>query len=140
LLIFLLSIGFAAPAQGDRREKLQQAYKQFDAALIRKDTVKLGSLLLDLFRMKHSNGLKETKKELLQHLSEGFLKYTEIVQDGEPEVRFDEELGYVNRLLEVSGWLNGQPFKVKLKASEVWVWNDKTEQWQLKWRQSEKLK
>jgi hypothetical protein len=98
-LIILLCLGFAANAQDNRLIRLQQACRQFDSALVTKDKVKLNLLLQEYCRIKHSNGLEETKQELLQHLSEGFLEYDEIVQDGEMKVFFDEELGHVNRNL-----------------------------------------
>ncbi len=137
-LIILLCLGFAANAQSERQVLLQQAYRQFDSALIKKDTTRLSLLLQEHFRMKHSNGLTETKKELLQHLSEGFLKYNGIVQEGEAKVVLDEELAFVDRALDVNGFLNGSPFSVKLKASECWSWSYKSQRWTLKWRQSVK--
>lgn len=137
-LVILIGFGFAANAQSDRAGLLQQACKQFDSALIKKDTAILRALLLDHFRMKHSNGLEETKEELQQHLSKGFLKYNEIVQEGEGTISLEEELGIVKRDLTVSGLLNGSPFNVKLKAFEIWTWNYADKRWQLRNRESTK--
>ncbi len=135
-LIIFLCFGFVANGQNERHTLLQQAYGQFDSALIKKDTARLSILLLEHFRMKHSNGLTETKKELLQHLSEKFLEYDKIEPLGDAKIVFDEELAFADRYLNVSGKLNGSTFNVKLKASEVWSWSSNTQRWQLKWRQS----
>lgn len=137
-LICLMLCGFTVHAQKDRQVLLKQACSQFDSALVVKDTAELRILLSEHFRMKHSNGLEETRKELLQHLNEGFLKYNEIIQEGEAVIEFDEELGFVTRNLKVSGILNGSSFSVKLKATELWSWNYNSYQWQLKARQSTK--
>jgi hypothetical protein len=137
-LIILLCLGFAANAQDNRLIRLQQACRQFDSALVTKDKVKLNLLLQEYCRIKHSNGLEETKQELLQHLSEGFLEYDEIVQDGEMKVFFDEELGHVNRNLCVKGSLDGKSFSVRLSVAELWSWGYKTHQWTLKSRTGKK--
>lgn len=137
-LIFLVCFGFVANAQNDRITQLHQACKQFDLALVTKDRAKLTILLLNHFRMKHSNGFEETKKELLQHLNEGFLKYDEILQDGDAEIHLEEELGFVTRYLKVKGSLKGNDFNVKMKATELWTWNYTSRQWQLRNRQSVK--
>lgn len=137
-LIVLLCSGFAANAQNDRLTKLQQACIQFDSALVAKDKAILNILLQEYCHIKHSNGLEETKMELLQHLGNGYLKYDEIVQEADAKVQLDEELAFVDRRLKVTGSLDGQHFKVKLKVSELWSWGHKTRQWTLKSRVSKK--
>jgi hypothetical protein len=139
LLIFLLCLGFGAQAQPDQSLLLKQGGKQFDSALVTKDTARLNVLLQEEFRMKHSNGLKETKSELLQHLSTGYLKYNTIVPDGEAIVDFDGELAYIVRKLKVNGLLNGTPFSIKLEATELWNWHNDLRQWQLRYRESVKI-
>lgn len=126
------------PRNNDRIRRLMQALAAFDEALIKKDTVKLRVLLTEYFKMKHSNGFTETKKELLLHMRQGFLKYDKIEQLNAATFRFDEELAYVTRKLLVTGSFNGKAFSVKLDVAEDWTWDYKQERWQLKGRQAVK--
>ena len=111
------------------QQQISNACKQLDQALLDADTAVLKTILHQQLSLDHSNGLIENREDLLQHVSSGFLKYKEIVDDGFTEVRLVKDIATVRRNIKVSGSLNGVDFDVTLKVLEVWLYLDK--EWNL---------
>ncbi|WP_118974309.1 nuclear transport factor 2 family protein [Taibaiella koreensis] len=113
---------------------LEKACRQLDDAMLNIDTVALKQLLHIQLSVGHSNGLVESKAELLQHLRSGYLKYSSIVATGSPEMQFVDRVATVRRAIKVKGSLQGTAFDVTLQVLEVWLEVDGS--WQLLCRQS----
>lgn len=128
----------------EREREIMQAFHNLDSALIAADTVKLKMLLADQLSFIHSNGLIETKQDLLKHISTEYLSYTKIEQSDSAKIVAwsGKKGGYwhdhtVNRNLHVVGTLEGNLFDVKLTVKEQWCFTVNSE-WVLVWRQSVK--
>lgn len=113
---------------------LKDAIRQLDEALISKDTTVLRRILHEQLSMGHSNGLIENKEVLLQHLRSGYLKYGNIVADGNATIQQVQHVATVRRNIKVTGALQGTAFDVKLQVLEIWIAADR--KWQLLCRQS----
>ncbi len=146
LLIFLYIVfsntSFAqVKAHQTKREEqkelaILQSCHTLDNALMKADTTILKVLLHDKLSLGHSNGLIENKKELLQHLHSGYLKYNAIEEQGSDEVQLVTSTASVRRQLKVRGAVQGKEFEINLKVLETWVMEDK--KWQLLNRQAVK--
>jgi hypothetical protein len=115
---------------------IAEACGKLDKGLTEGDTAILKTLLHPKLSLGHSNGLIETKEELLQHLYSGYLKYKEIVEESYTEIQLVQDVATVRRNLKVSGALKDTSFDLRLKVLEVWIKRNGT--WELLCRQSVK--
>lgn len=113
---------------------LEKTCRQLDEAMLQKDAAALLQLLHDQVSVGHSNGLVESKAELLQHLQSGYLKYSNIAETGSPEMQFVGQVATVRRVIKAKGSLQNTAFDVTLQVLEVWLLTDGN--WQLLGRQS----
>lgn len=126
-----------------RKEEILNSIIELDKAMVSGDTSSLNNLLSERIGFKHSNGMIESKKELLNNLKSGYLRYLKIEQIGKPEIKkwSGKKGGYwkdhtVTRGLHVIGELEGKSFDVVLKTTEHWVLIDGKNKWVLSERQS----
>lgn len=115
---------------------LKVAATTFHNALLSKDSVQLKKLLNDKLIYGHSNGWKETKKELIEDLYNGKITYTKI-QSSEEHVTIDGNTGCIRATLEIDAIMEGKTLPFRLHGLQVWVWKNK--KWQLFSRQSLKM-
>lgn len=105
----------------DITPQIKDATQRLDNALIAADIQELDHLVGANLEMTHSNGLKENKRSLIEHLKTGKLKYNSILPVGDcitTIIAANEAT--VNRDMDVSGTLESQDFHVKLKIIEKW--------------------
>ena len=116
------------------REGLTYKIQRLDKALVQKDSIALKEILSDNLVFGHSNALKETKKDLIDHLYSGYLNYSNITA-GSVEIHFSGDVVVVTRDINVTGVLQGNNFDVKLNVMETWILES---EWKLLCRQSVK--
>lgn len=139
ILAFLLFLSFSFSAFAQQNPKqilLQQACAAFDSGLAHGDLAELQKILHKHSSIGHSNGLIESKSDLLQHLQNAYLKYNSIADLGITEITLSKKLATVRRQIKVNGELQGKAFEVKLRVLETWIWANK--RWQLFNRQAVK--
>jgi len=126
-----------------REDEILNSIKELDKAMVSSDTSTLNTLLSKEVHFKHSNGMVESKTELLNNLNSGYLRYLQIEQQGKSEIGKwkGKKGGYwkdhtVTRDLHVVGELDGKPFDVVLTTKEHWVLVDDKNKWVLLERQS----
>lgn len=117
-------------------KSLKSAANAFHAALLSKDSTQLKKLLNDKLVYGHSNGWKETKKELIDDLYNGKIIYTKI-QSSEEEVTIEGNTGCIRATLEIEAIMDGKTLPFKLHGLQVWIWKNK--KWQMLSRQSLKM-
>lgn len=115
-------------------QELKTLITALENALIAKDTSRLKILLHDDLSLGHSNGWIESKAELLQHLSSGYLVYQDISPIGDIEVSVKESVARVRRKIKVKGIADKNKFELELGVLEVWLQEDGA--WKLWSRQS----
>lgn len=138
-LTWLLFFGmvFFVHAQDKNSSSLITSCKNLDSALVGAKYEHLQSLLHSKLSLGHSNGLIETKTELLEHLKNGYLKYFKIESFDTPLVTNYKKLATVRRDIKVTGELKQTAFEVKLRVLETWIWQKSA--WRLLNRQSTKI-
>jgi Domain of unknown function (DUF4440) len=118
-----------------KESEIWQSCAALDSALIKRNK-DLRGLLHDKLSFGHSNGLIESKEEVLQHLQSGYLKYFSITKQGYKEIQLVDNVASVRRQVNVFGALEGKEFEINLKVLEIWIRTDK--KWQLLSRQAVK--
>ncbi len=83
----------------------------------------------------HSNGMVETKADMIKNIETGFIKYSSIKEDS-IQVTINENLASVRFIADIAVSLNGKFGEYHLKVLEVWV--KKGEGWLLFARQAVK--
>ncbi len=136
LTILLLFISAIAHAKHAPYYDLISNIKNFDKALVARDTIRLKELLDDEIGYGHSNGWIQTKRDLINDLYNGKLTYTKISTSDEILVVKDKNAS-MRMTAEVDIVLNGSPMQFKLKVLQVWV--KKKKHWVLFARQSVKV-
>ncbi len=135
VVIFIL-FQFVAHAEHAPYYDLISNIKDFDKALIARDTIRLKELLDDEIGYGHSNGWIQTKRDLINDLYNGKLTYTKI-STSEEKLVVEDKAATMRMTAEVDIVLNGSPMQFKLKVLQVWV--KKKKHWVLFARQSVKV-
>lgn len=103
------------------------------SAILNRDTLMLADLLAEDVTYGHSNGLIQTKVEVISSISSGSHSYFKI-ESRELKVRAYNDAAVVNMTADVSMLLDGKPLELDMKILFLWVKDDK--QWKLAARQS----
>ena len=133
-LLFVHTAGFAMPRIKPDSANLQKAMTELYAAMLKKDSVRIGKLIHKKISYGHSNGWVENKKEMIANLYNGKLRYTKIERSDE-QVAIVRETATVRGTMDIDAVLDGKAMSFKLHVLQVWVWKDK-EGWKLLGRQS----
>lgn len=104
-----------------------------DLALQRKDSVLLKVVLHDKLVYGHSNGWRESKRELIDHLFDGTVTY-KYINEFEPSYVFEGNIACVRTNPDVNVLMNGKLIELKLHVLTVWIKTDRG--WRLLSRQS----
>lgn len=102
-------------------------------SLIMKDSVKLSNLLSDDVTYGHTNGMIQTKSELIRSIMSRDQDYKSI-EPSEMKVRIYDNTAIVNMKSEVKMNYGGKPLELNMFVVLVWVKKDKD--WKLVARQS----
>ncbi len=119
-----------------KESEIRESCSALDSALMKGDIKSLKGLLHDKLSLGHSNGLIESKEEVLQHLQSGHLKYYSIEECEPSDIWLVGSVTSIRRQLKVLGALEGKGFETNLKVLEIWIMVDK--KWKLLSRQAVK--
>ncbi len=117
LLLALLLAAAAVQAQTDTTALLRAEQQRFDA-MTGKDIARLQVLIEDGLVYIHSNGLIQDKASFISSIEKGTMVYTAITVK-ERHARIYGKTGIINGIVHVSGILNGTPFDVDLRFTDV---------------------
>ncbi|MBS1772547.1 MAG: nuclear transport factor 2 family protein [Bacteroidetes bacterium] len=130
-LLFIYSTLFA-----QSEKALSIAADGFNNALIERDSNALKTLLHEKLVYGHSNGWKQTKKEVIDDLFNGKIAYHKISQS-EESIVMDGNTATVRSIADIDVTMEGKDLHFKLHVLQVWIWKNK--KWQLFGRQSAKI-
>ncbi len=122
-LLLIVAIAVAAPsfAQVDTKaQALIALHKKKFEWLINKKTDSLKVFLDERLMYVHSNGVVETKAEVLDHLKTGVVTYTSVQVD-EAKARFYGDTGIVTGKGNFQGKWGESTFSLNLAYTEVYV-------------------
>lgn len=134
VLISLLFIYSSVSAQSEKSAGI--AADGFTNALVDRDTVELKKLLDDKLIYGHSNGWKQSKRELIEDLYNGKIIYKNI-SSTDQQITLEGSTACVRATSEIDVVMEGKPVHFKLMVLQVWIWKNK--QWKLLSRQSTRI-
>jgi hypothetical protein len=118
----------------DSTEKVKAAMKEFHQALVKKDTISISRLTHANLSYGHSNGLLETKTEILKNNISGYLSYNSISEDS-INIIVTGNVATVRFTTDINSSVAGNPpVDFHRKVLEVWILEKK--QWLLLARQA----
>lgn len=130
ICFFSLQLGAYAQTQED---KLISTLKEFHVALVKKNTVAINQQTDKALSYGHSNGWVETKKELMEHLENGYMGYNSFGEDS-IKVEVNGNLAHARFIADINATMSGKEFNFQLRVLEVWV--KKGKRWVLFARQA----
>ena len=133
IILFLFS-GGSAIGQTDN-EKLTLTLKEFHQALVNKNVVSINQQTDKALSYGHSNGLVETKTDMIRNLETGYIMYGSYKEDS-LQVVINGNLAHARFIADVTATINGNKNLFHLKVLEVWV--KKGKRWLLFARQAVK--
>ena len=133
---FFLVVSITTFAQSPDAKALDKAIKNFDKALLTRDSVALKNLLNEKLVYGHSNLWMETKKELIADLYNGKIKYKKIAPEN-AKINIEGTTAAVRNVSFIDAEMEGKVLSFKLTVLQVWVWTGN--RWELFARQSVKM-
>jgi hypothetical protein len=136
LFIFVLPV-FASAQVGDSKQQMQVMMKMASLrqSLLNKDTATLSRLLADNVTYGHTNGMIQSKGELVQDIANGNQQYQAINLAG-LNVTVYNDAATVNLDATIKMIYHGKLLDFKMKALFVWI--KQSGEWKLVARQSVK--
>jgi hypothetical protein len=136
-LCFIYILPLFSRAQ-DNAQKTEVMMKMLNLknALLSKDSVSLSALLSDDVTYGHSNGIIQTKAELIRSVVSGEQDY-KVIEPSDMNVRIYDNTGVVTMKLKADLIYGGKPLNLNMNATLTWVKIDG--EWKLVARQSVKL-
>ena len=122
-------------AQGPQEEAIMMHMLGLKTALIQKDSVSLSKLLSDDVSYGHSNGLLQTRAQLIRDVVSAVQDYKSI-DPSDLQIRIYDKTAIVTMKSDVSLLMQGKPMNISMNVLLVWVWKDND--WKLVARQSVK--
>lgn len=136
LTLILFVAGCAAFAQPANEIKLTQTLKEFHKALVEKNTVSINQQTDKALSYGHSNGMVETKAELIKNLETGLISYQSFKEDS-VTVAINGTMANVRFVADIIATTKEATITNHLKVLEVWV--KKGNRWVLFARQGVKI-
>ncbi len=134
LLTILVFAGLSANGQTDE-EKLSVTIKEFHQALVNSNTVSINQQTDKGLSYGHSNGMVETKTDMIRNLETGDMNYNSFKEDS-VQLIINGNMANVRFVADINVTLNGNTGNYHLKVLEVWV--RKGKRWLLFARQAVK--
>ncbi len=131
----MLFVSLVTVAQVDSAG-LKTVMQQLDKALLEKDEAVLKQVLHKDVNYGHSNGLIQTKNDVLNDFKSGKLVYNKIENNSAGIINISKKWATVKTNTHAEGTVNGTAFKLTLHVMQVWMNTKKG--WQLFARQSAK--
>ncbi len=120
LTVLLFVVGCAAFAQPADEIKLTQTLKEFHQALVKKNTVSINQQTDKALSYGHSNGMVETKTEMIKNLETGIISYQSFKEDS-ITVAINGTMANVRFVADIAATMKEVPNTYHLKVLEVWV-------------------
>jgi hypothetical protein len=133
LSIVVLLFSFVFANAQTEEEKLTATLKEFHQALVNKNTASINQQTDKALSYGHSNGMVETKADVIKHLETGFIVYHSYKEDS-LSITIDESMANARFTADVNATMNGNTVNVHIKVLEVWV--KKGKRWLLFARQA----
>ncbi len=118
-LAALVCAAFLQAANNDEFA-VKQAEMSWGDATLKGDAAALGKLLGDDLTYTHSSGRTETKKEFIEALQSGAMKYVSIVEEN-MAVRVYGDTGILTATAKMQVVSRGQPNSFQVRLLHVWV-------------------
>jgi len=138
VFVFVLSALNGAAQSGSDPVQMQVMMKMLSLknSLIVKDSVTLSGLLADDVTYGHTNGMIQTKSQLIRDVVSGVQDYKSI-EPSEMNIRLFDHTAIVNMKSAVKMMFNNNPLDFNMYVTLVWIQKDGD--WKLEARQSVKL-
>jgi hypothetical protein len=101
-------------------EKITQTIKEFHQALVKKNTVSINQQTDKALSYGHSNGLVETKNDMIKNLESGYIAYRSYKEDS-LSIVVNANMANARFVADINATLNGAAVSYHLKVLEVWV-------------------
>jgi len=135
ILVLIIAVTSIAQSKSSKREaQILTKMSALSSALLNKDSISLSNLLADDVTYGHSNGLMQTKEELIKVVMSGEQDYKSYKLINNITVRFHGNVAIVNGRYDVSLIMDNKQLNLDLNMLLVWVKQGKD--WVLKARQS----
>ena len=139
ILFFTFIITSVANAQNGNDEQktfIMMKMASLRNALLSKDSIALSNILADDVTYGHTNGLVQTKQQLIHDVMIGVQEYKSI-NPVDMNIRVFDNAAIVNMTGVVSMMYQSKPLDFKMAVTLVWI--NKNGDWKLEARQSVKL-
>ncbi len=135
ILIFFMSFSDSLMAQGEdiRNGVIMMKMLSLKTALIKKDSVSLTKLLSEDVTYGHTNGMIQTKQQLIRDVVSGAQDYKSI-EPSDMKIRFYDNTAVVTMIGDVVLNYQNSPLTMHMFITLVWVYKDN--EWKLVARQS----
>lgn len=117
--IILVFLGVQVKAQADQ-DRLTATLKDFHQALVAQNTISINQQTDRALSYGHSNGWVENKKEFLQNIQTGYMRYLGYREDS-LKVELNGSIAHARFIADIEASLNGNMNTFHLKVLEVWV-------------------
>ncbi len=133
--IFFMSFSDSLMAQGEdiRNGVIMMKMLSLKTALIKKDSVSLTKLLSEDVTYGHTNGMIQTKQQLIRDVVSGTQDYKSI-EPSDMKIRFYDNTAVVTMIGDVVLNYQNSPLTMHMFITLVWVYKDND--WKLVARQS----
>lgn len=133
LFLFIANISFAQNESG--KMEIMMKMLTLKTALVAKDSVALSKVLADDVTYGHTNGMIQTKAELIRSVVSKEQDYKSI-DPSDMKIRLFDNTAIVNMNAKIVLTYKNEPMELKMKITLVWV--KKNNEWLLEARQAVK--
>lgn len=139
ILLILIILGFSntVSAQESTQEVIRMQMLKLRVALLNKDSISLDHLLSEDVTYGHTNGMIQTRAELIRSVMSGEQDYQQI-EPSDLMIRIYDHAAVVNMEAHVVMHYRGSPLDMKMKITLTWIKQDT--KWKLVARQSVAIK
>ncbi|MFM9055817.1 MAG: nuclear transport factor 2 family protein [Bacteroidota bacterium] len=116
----MISTASHAQENSDTKREVEEAMQQLRIAILNRDSTTLGHLLSDDVTYGHSNGLSQTKAEVIRSIMSGQHDYRRI-ETRSSRVRIYDRTALVNAEVNVSMLLEGKALELDMDILLVWM-------------------
>jgi hypothetical protein len=135
MLLLFTGILFFTSVHAQEQQVLMMKMMEFKTALIKKDSVTLSRLLADDVSYGHSNGLLQSKAQLIRDVMSGVQDYKSI-EPSNMNIHIYDNTGVITMQSKISMSMQGKPLDLSMNVLLVWVMQNK--EWKMVARQSVK--
>ncbi len=134
ITIFFLLFSCNLIAQDDAA--LKKSMGDLNVAMLKRDTVAIKKLIDDKIKYGHSNGMVQSRQEIMNDMYNGKLLYTDMKQT-DIEMQKEGDIALVRSKMLIDVAMNSKAVEFNLSVLQVWM--KKKQGWILLARQSGKM-